>query len=303
MRGDRIGIVGPNGAGKSTLLKLILGTLEPDAGTLRHGTQLNVAYFDQLRAQLDLDATVAATVSPNSDWVGEGDRRRHVVSYLGDFLFPAQRAESPVRMLSGGERNRLLLARLFARPANVVVLDEPTNDLDIESLELLEQTLQDYPGTLLLVSHDRTFLDNVVTQVLAPEGGGRWKEYVGGYSDWVQQRPATPAAAAKAGRKPGAGTTSAITAGGVARNAGEGTTRVKLTYKETRELDQLPAQIEALEAEQQALTAAMGSADYHKRGGEQMRNDAARAQEIEQQLEAAFERWAELDARRNAATR
>ena len=194
MRGDRLGLVGPNGAGKSTLLKLIVGTLEPDAGEVRHGTQLNVAYFDQLRAQLDLDATVAATVSPNSDWVGEGDARRHVVSYLADFLFPAQRVDSPVRMLSGGERNRLLLARLFSRPANVLVMDEPTNDLDIESLELLEQTLQDYPGTLLLVSHDRTFLDNVITQVLAPLGDGRWQEYVGGYSDWVRQRPARAAA-------------------------------------------------------------------------------------------------------------
>ena len=171
------------------MLKLILGTLEPDAGEVRFGSQVSVAYFDQLRAQLDLDATVAGTVSPNSDWVGEGESRRHVVSYLADFLFPAQRAESPVRMLSGGERNRLLLARLFARPANVLVMDEPTNDLDIESLELLEQTLQDYSGTLLLVSHDRTFLDNVVTQVLAPLGDGRWREYVGGYSDWLRQRP------------------------------------------------------------------------------------------------------------------
>ena len=170
LRGDRFGLIGPNGAGKSTLLKLILGKLEPDRGTVKLGTQLSVAYFDQLRAQLDPELTVAATISPNSDWVGEGEQRRHVISYLGDFLFPPQRAESPVRMLSGGERNRLLLAHLFARPANILVLDEPTNDLDIESLELLEQTLQGYRGTLLLVSHDRTFLDNVVTQTLAPEG-------------------------------------------------------------------------------------------------------------------------------------
>ncbi|HET9694444.1 MAG TPA: ATP-binding cassette domain-containing protein, partial [Steroidobacteraceae bacterium] len=288
MRGDRIGLVGPNGAGKSTLLRLIVGELAPDAGEVRLGTQLNVAYFDQLRAQLDPDATVAATVSPNSDWVGEGERRRHVVSYLADFLFPAQRAESPVRMLSGGERNRLLLARLFAKPANVIVLDEPTNDLDIESLELLEQTLQDYRGTLLLVSHDRTFLDNVVTQVLAPVGGGTWREYVGGYADWLRQRPAT-AHTAVAGTSPAA-------AGEVARSAGEG--RRKLSYKESRELEELPARIEALEAEQQALTVAMGSADYHKRGGEQMRREAARAQQIERELEEAFERWADLDARR-----
>jgi ATP-binding cassette subfamily F protein uup len=291
MRGDRLGLVGPNGAGKSTLLKLIVGTLEPDAGEVRLGTQLNVAYFDQLRAQLDLDATVAATVSPNSDWVGEGDARRHVVSYLADFLFPAQRVDSPVRMLSGGERNRLLLARLFSSPANVLVMDEPTNDLDIESLELLEQTLQDYPGTLLLVSHDRTFLDNVITQVLAPLGDGRWQEYVGGYSDWVRQRPA-PAAAAPSSALAGEG-----------RGEGPRKSPTKLSYKETRELEQLPAQIEALEAEQRALTEAMGSSEYHKRGGEQMRKDATRATVIEQALETAFERWAELDAKRIELTR
>jgi ATP-binding cassette subfamily F protein uup len=301
-RGDRIGLVGPNGAGKSTLLRLLLGELAPDAGEVRLGTNLSVAYFDQLRAQLDPDATVAATVSPNSDWVGEGERRRHVVSYLGDFLFPAQRAESPVRMLSGGERNRLLLARLFAQPANVLVLDEPTNDLDIDSLELLEQTLQDYAGTLLLVSHDRRFLDNVVTQVLAPEGAGTWREYVGGYSDWVRQRPAAGEAAADprlpAARDaaPSFGTQSAATP--AASPPRPPAARAKLSYRESRELEQLPAQIEALEAEQQALTLAMGRPDYHLRGGEQMRADAARTQEIEQLLERAFERWAELDARR-----
>jgi ATP-binding cassette subfamily F protein uup len=298
MRGDRLGLVGPNGAGKSTLLKLILGELSPDTGVVRLGTQLNVAYFDQLRAQLDPDATVAATVSPHSDWVGEGERRRHVVSYLGDFLFSAQRAASPVRMLSGGERNRLLLARLFAKPANVIVLDEPTNDLDIESLELLEQTLQEFPGTLLLVSHDRAFLDNVVTQVLAPECDGRWREYVGGYSDWVRQRPSPPASPAAAGE--------------VARMAGEGRRPRpspaaaaegvrKLSYREDRELDELPSRIEALEAEQRALTEAMSSVDYHRRGPDRMRQDAMRAQEIERELEAAFERWAELDARRSGA--
>ncbi|HWJ04261.1 MAG TPA: ATP-binding cassette domain-containing protein [Steroidobacteraceae bacterium] len=296
MRGDRIGVVGPNGAGKSTLLKLILGELPPDTGEVRLGTQLAVAYFDQLRAQLDPDASVAATVSPNSDWVGEGAQRRHVVSYLGDFLFPAHRADSPVRMLSGGERNRLLLARLFAKPANVLVLDEPTNDLDIESLELLEQTLLEYSGTLLLVSHDRRFLDNVVTQVLAPEGSGLWREYVGGYGDWVRQRPAGVAAGPRvaAGPKPSA-------APGVVR-AGEHA-KTKLSYKENRELEELPGRIEALEAEQKALTEAMSGADYHKRGGEQMRADAARAQAIERELETAFERWAELDAKRSNAGR
>jgi ATP-binding cassette subfamily F protein uup len=212
-----------------------------------------------------------------------------VISYLGDFLFPAQRAESPVRMLSGGERNRLLLARLFAQPANVIVMDEPTNDLDIESLELLEQTLQEYPGTLLLVSHDRRFLDNVVTQVLAPLGDGRWQEYVGGYSDWLRQRPSAPSPT-KAGEGRGEGPP---------QPAPVLKSQTKLSYKETRELEQLPTQIESLEAEQKSLTAAMSSGDYHKRGGEQMRRDAARAQEIERELEAAFERWAELDAKRN----
>ncbi len=216
------------------------------------------------------------------------------MSYLADFLFPAQRAESPVRMLSGGERNRLLLARLFARPANVLVMDEPTNDLDIESLELLEQTLQDYSGTLLLVSHDRTFLDNVVTQVLAPLGDGRWREYVGGYSDWLRQRPAPkPASQPPPTRAADGGP------------AGEAAKKppVKMSYKETRELEQLPLQIEALEAEQRALAEAMSGPEYHKRRGEQMRKDAARATEIERALEAAFERWAELDARKNAVGR
>ena len=298
MRGDRLGLVGPNGAGKSTLLKLILGTLAPDAGEVRAGSQVSVAYFDQLRAQLDLDATVASTVSPNSDWVGEGEARRHVVSYLADFLFPAQRVDSPVRMLSGGERNRLLLARLFARPANVLVMDEPTNDLDIESLELLEQTLQEYPGTLLLVSHDRTFLDNVVTQVLAPLGDGRWREYVGGYSDWVRQRPAVPPSPAVAGEGRSDGRRETIKSSSAAKKAA-----VKLSFKESRELEQLPLQIEALETEQRALAAAMSGAEYHKRGGEQMRKDAERATAIEQELEAAFERWAELDARKNALSR
>ena len=187
-RGDRLGLVGANGAGKTTLIKLILGTLAPDAGSVRLGTNVQVAYFDQLRDALDPEKTVAETISPGSDWVELAGGRKHVMSYLGDFLFPPRRANSPVRMLSGGERNRLLLARLFAKPANVLVLDEPTNDLDIESLELLEAALQDYDGTLLLVSHDRAFLDNVVTQTLAPEGGGKWKEYAGGYSDWLRQR-------------------------------------------------------------------------------------------------------------------
>src|SRR5438093_171752 len=189
-RGDRIGIIGPNGAGKTTLMRLILGELAPDSGRVRLGAHWQPAYFDQLREKLDPDKTVADTISPGSEWVELESGRKHVMSYLGDFLFPPRRANSPVRMLSGGERNRLLLARLFARPANVLALDEPTNDLDIESLELLEAALQDYAGTLLLVSHDRAFLDNIVTQTIAAEGNGAWKEYAGGYSDYVRQRPA-----------------------------------------------------------------------------------------------------------------
>ena len=256
MRGDRLGLIGANGAGKSTLLKLILGHLAPDAGSVRLGTNLQVAYFDQLRAQLDPERSVAATVSPTSDFVEVAGQRRHVISYLGDFLFAAQRAESPVRMLSGGERNRLLLATLFARPANVLVMDEPTNDLDIESLELLEATLQEYPGTVLLVSHDRRFLDNVVTQTLAAEGGGRWQEYVGGYSDWLEQRPAVkpatePSRLPSPGLRPPSPAKAGEGRGEGGRRPGEGSVRSlrqsKLSYKEARELAQLPARIEALE--------------------------------------------------------
>src|SRR5580692_8408277 len=196
MRQDRVGLIGANGAGKSTLIRLILGTQQPDSGTVRLGTNLNIAYFDQMRAALDPDSTVADFISPGSDWVEIGGQRKHISSYLQDFLFSPRRAQSPVRTLSGGERNRLLLARLFARPANLLVLDEPTNDLDIDSLELLEQTLAEYPGTVLLVSHDRRFLDNIVTQTIAAEGAGRWREYVGGYSDWLVQKAASAAARA-----------------------------------------------------------------------------------------------------------
>lgn len=290
MRGDRVGLIGPNGAGKSTLIRVILGQLASDTGTVRLGTNLQVAYFDQLREQLDEDRTVAETISPGSDWVEIGTERKHVVTYLADFLFPTQRAKSPVKMLSGGERNRLLLARLFARPANFIVLDEPTNDLDIESLELLEQKLQEYPGTLLLVSHDRRFLDNVVTQTIASEGDGTWREYVGGYSDWVQQRPR--ATAPKKEAKPAAASTS------TAAPARE-KPRTRLSYKDQRELDALPGEIEALEREQAALTARMSSPDYHREPPEVMREDGKRAAEIEELLLAKFERWEALEEARN----
>jgi len=292
MRGDRLGLIGPNGAGKSTLLKLILGALPPDSGTVRLGTKLQVAYFDQMRAQLDPEKTLADTITPGGEWVETASGRKHVLSYLGDFLFPPQRANAPVATLSGGERNRLLLARLFAQPANLLVLDEPTNDLDIESLELLEETLQSYPGTLLLVSHDRAFLDNVVTQTLVAEGGGKWREYVGGYSDWVAQRPAEtrPAASAPAG---------APAAGPPARQPRRG--RTGLSFKEQREFDALPGELEALEREQHDLTARMCAPDYHRQDPDRLKADRHRAEEIERLLAEKFERWGVLDARAHAA--
>ncbi|MCC6853424.1 MAG: ATP-binding cassette domain-containing protein [Rubrivivax sp.] len=296
-RGDRIGLIGPNGAGKTTLLRLVLGDLAPSTGTVRHGTRLAVAYFDQMRSALDLDATLADTVSPGSEWIERGGqggaRRQHVTSYLGDFLFAPERAASPVRTLSGGERNRLLLARLFALPANVLVLDEPTNDLDIDTLELLEELLQDYAGTLFLVSHDRRFLDNVVTSTIAWEGdpafGGRpglWREYEGGYADWRRQRersraaPAAPApaSAASAARQP-------------ARPAAA---RTKLGYKEQRELDGLPARIDALEAEQKALDARLADPGLFVRAPHEAAAAAARHAQIEDELMACLERWEAL---------
>ncbi len=287
-RGDRLGLIGANGVGKSTLIKLLLGQLEPDSGIVRLGANVQVAYFDQLREQLNPEATVADTISPGSDWIEIGEERKHVTSYLQDFLFAAQRANSPVKALSGGERNRLLLARLFARPANVLVMDEPTNDLDIESLELLEETLQTYAGTLLLVSHDRTFLDNVVTQTLAAEGDGFWREYVGGYSDWLAQRPVTLRVEEKSPR-------AAVQAATLA--AAPASQRVKLSYKETRELEQLPKEIEMLELEQGALNARMTGSEYYKESAAQMKTDGERAAAIESLLMQKLERWTELEAK------
>jgi ATP-binding cassette subfamily F protein uup len=284
MRGDRVGILGPNGAGKTTLIRLIVGTLEADAGRIRRGTNLQVAYFDQLREQLDPEKTLSETVSPGSDWIEIGGQRKHVTSYLGDFLFPTRRANAPIRMLSGGERNRLLLARLFARPANVLVLDEPTNDLDIDSLELLENLLQDYAGTLLLVSHDRAFLDNVVTQTVAAEGEGRWREYVGGYSDWLRQRPQARVA-----------TPARITPVPDIAPPAPPANRRKLSYKEQRELDSLPAEIERLEAEQRALTGKMCGPDYHQCLPDEMRRDGERAVELESLIARNMERWITLE--------
>ncbi|MCC7039757.1 MAG: ATP-binding cassette domain-containing protein [Burkholderiales bacterium] len=285
LRGDRLGIMGRNGAGKTTLLKLILGTLTPDRGSVRLGSKLRIAYFDQMRAQLDPARTLADTISPGGEWIDTGTGRKHVLSYLSEFLFPPARAQAPVATLSGGERNRLLLARLFAQPANLLVLDEPTNDLDIESLELLEATLQTYAGTLLLVSHDRTFLDNVVTQTIVAEGDGRWQEYAGGYSDWLVQRRPPPRSATAAP------TPERATAARPAR------TSAKLSYKEQRELDVLPAELAALEAEQEALHARMSGPDYHREGHAAMQRDAQRAADLEHLLTAKLARWVELGER------
>ena len=279
-RGDRLGLIGPNGAGKTTILGLILGTLAPDSGGVRLGTNVQVAYFDQLREVLDPEKTVAETISPGADWVDLPGGRKHVMSYLSDFLFPPRRANSKVSMLSGGERNRLLLARLFAKPANVLVLDEPTNDLDIESLELLEAALQDYEGTILLVSHDRAFLDNVVTSTLAAEGDGKWKEYVGGYSDYVRQRTLQKETVLE--KK-----TAAV----------KQKSRTKLSYKETRELESLPKEIEALEAEQKQLAAKISGPEYYRQPPDVLRADQARSGEIEALLLAKLERWEALEAK------
>jgi ATP-binding cassette subfamily F protein uup len=296
MRGDKIGFIGPNGAGKTTLLKLILGTLKPDEGTVRVGTNLQVAYFDQMRAQLDLEKTLADTISPGSDWVEISGAKKHVMSYLGDFLFAPERARSPVKSLSGGERNRLLLARLFARPANVLVLDEPTNDLDIPTLELLEDLLADFDGTVLLVSHDRAFLDNVVTSVIAAEGDGRWREYVGGFTDWQTQSARAQQIADARGtpaREPAAANAPKESAAG--RNAQR---TVKLTFKEQKELDTLPARIEALETEQKTISARLEDGSVFANDAQEGARLSERYGQIDEELLAALERWEELDAKR-----
>jgi ATP-binding cassette subfamily F protein uup len=291
MRGDRLGLIGPNGAGKSTLLRLMLGELAPERGTIRLGTKLEVAYFDQMRAQLDPAKTLAETISPGSDWVESGGARKHIMSYLADFLFPPERANSPVSTLSGGERNRLLLARLFAKPANLLVLDEPTNDLDIESLELLEDTLADYTGTLLLVSHDRAFLDNVVTQVLVAEGEGKWQEYAGGYSDWMAQRGNAGLFKGEVGPTPPQPQRGPVSPKESSAPLQAPAPR-KLGFKERRELDELPARIEALENEQATLLAGMAGM-----GSGELQAASQRAGEIGELLEQAYARWTELEAR------
>jgi ABC transport system ATP-binding/permease protein len=311
LRGDKVGLIGPNGAGKTTLLKLILGQLEPTAGKVRQGSKIEVAYFDQMRSTLDLDATLADAISPGSEWVEIGGQRRHIMSYLNDFLFSPERANSPVRTLSGGERNRVLLARLFALPANVLVLDEPTNDLDIDTLELLEELLQNYPGTVFLVSHDRRFLDNVVTSTIAwegdPDDGGRpgqWREYEGGYEDWRLQRARAKsirgetAKAERAAATPAKVTSATAAAPPPATKSGV-TPSVKprkLSYKEQRELDELPARIEALEAEQAKLVRLLSDADAYARDPKGVVAAQMRTVLIDDELLAAMERWEVLSS-------
>ena len=290
VRGDKIGLIGPNGAGKTTLLKLILGELQPDSGKVRQGANLQVAYFDQMRNALDLDATLVDFISPGSEWIEIGNQRKHVKSYLGDFLFSPARANSPVRSLSGGERNRLLLARLFARPANVLVLDEPTNDLDIETLELLEELLQNYEGTVFLVSHDRSFLDNVVTSTIAFEGAGLWREYEGGVQDWLiqsrrsreSQSSIKPVVKAKADTK-----TAAIKLAPASK---------KLGHREQRELDKLPQTIEALEQEQTALRAELADVNLYSKDAKRATTLYQRDAAIDEELLSALGRWEELTA-------
>ena len=289
LRGDKLGLLGPNGAGKTTLIRLILGELKPQSGTIKQGSKLEVAYFDQFRNQLNDDATLIDTIAPGSDFVEIGGQKKHVISYLEDFLFPAERARAKVSALSGGERNRLLLARLFARPANLLVLDEPTNDLDIDTLELLEQLLQEYSGTVLIVSHDRTFLDNVVTQSIVFEGDGKLTEIAGGYADWRawkqrQQRAATesaqsstPKSAASAQAKPAA--------------------KNKLSYKEARELESLPAQIQTLEAEQASIATQLADPALYQSASHDAAALSARGEAIETEMLEALARWEALEAK------
>jgi len=285
LRGDRIGIVGPNGCGKSTLINLLLGRLEPDSGRIQLGTKLEVAYFDQMRDQLELDKTVLDNVAGGSDKVSINGKERHVISYLQDFLFAPKRVRQPARALSGGERNRLLLAKLFTRPANVLVMDEPTNDLDLETLELLEELLLEFDGTLLLVSHDRAFLDNVVTSTLVFEGGGSVNAYVGGYRDWLRQRAAVTSSDSKPSVKRKQLESQAVDAA----------KPKKLSYKDQRELDQLPALIEALDAESAEIQTALANPDLYRESPEKVSELNARMQQLEQELTAAYERWEALE--------
>ncbi|MDP2268148.1 MAG: ATP-binding cassette domain-containing protein, partial [Deltaproteobacteria bacterium] len=286
IRGDKIGIIGPNGSGKTTLLKILLGDLKPHKGAVKRGTNLETAYLDQHRGQLDDAKTVQDNVANGSDHVTINGNRRHVIGYLQDFLFAPARARSPVKVLSGGERNRLLLAKLFAQPSNVLVLDEPTNDLDIETLDLLEELLMDYPGTVLLVSHDRAFLNNVVTSTLAFEGDGRVNEYVGGYDDWLVQSQRLKEAAAAPVK-----TEEKKTAPSPPKEKPR-----KLSFNERKELDTLPKRIEALDAEQRQLVATMAAPAFYRESGSKVAATKARLETVEKELAEAYKRWDDLEA-------
>lgn len=291
LRGDKVGLLGPNGAGKTTLLKLILGTIQPDAGQVTMGTRIEVAYFDQMREGLNLDATLEDFISPGSEWIEINGNRKHVKSYLGDFLFAPERTNSPISTLSGGERNRLLLARLFARPANVLVLDEPTNDLDIDTLDLLEQLLQDYQGTVFLVSHDRTFLDNVVTSMIAYEGDGKWQEYEGGYEDYkIQKKRFDEFTQANKTPTPN----KSINKTDLKQESKQTPAKSKLSNKEKAELDKLPTQIEELEAKQLALGQQLADPKVYQGETQTLIAIKAKLADIEAQLARSMKRWEEL---------
>lgn len=289
MRGDKIGIMGPNGVGKTTLLRILLGKLTPQSGKVRLGTNLQIAYFDQLRQQLVDDKTVQENVGEGSDTIMLGGKGRHVIGYLQDFLFSPERSRTPVRFLSGGERNRVLLAKLFAKPANVIVLDEPTNDLDAETLELLEERLVDFEGTVLLVSHDRSFLNNVVTSTVAYECGN-WREYVGGYDDWVRQRAKAESTAEKSRA------TTTATSGSNANQPAESKAK-RLSYKEQQELSSLPGLIEKLEAEIEALHQVFAAPEFYQQPGDKIAKEQARLKDVETRLAKSYARWEELEAR------
>jgi ATP-binding cassette subfamily F protein uup len=296
-RGDKIGIVGPNGAGKTTLLRLLLGEMAPQSGTVEHGTKLEIVYFDQLRAQLDDTMRVQDAVADGNATVTINGRTRHVISYLEDFLFEPARARTPIKALSGGERNRLLLARLFTKPANVLVLDEPTNDLDAETLELLEDLLVEFGGTVLLVSHDRAFLNEVSTSLLVFEGEGRISEYVGGYDEWQRERGEGKGRVASAsGEGQGSGGGEGRVAGSRAGEAGGGRKARKLTNRERAELEALPAKIEALEAEQAKVTAMLADPAFFKKGGADVVRATERLSELEGELTLVYARWAALES-------
>jgi ATP-binding cassette subfamily F protein uup len=294
MRGDKVGLIGMNGAGKTTLLRMILGEDQPDSGEVRQGSRMQIAYFDQMRAQLDDEMSLADTISPGSDWVEVGGQRKHVMTYLADFLFSPERARSPVKSLSGGERNRLLLARLFARPANVLVLDEPTNDLDIDTLELLEQLLEDFNGTVFLVSHDRAFLDNVVTQVLVAEGEGAWCEYVGGYADWERVRKSSQDLKKNKNEVKAVSSTTPTASTQAVANPSK---PKKLSFKEQRELEGLPALIESLEREQNELNQLLADGQLFAQDHVKAAQLGLRIEAIESELMLALQRWETLGNR------